>query len=136
MNNIEGLQPLLEASDISKVFPRPSGPLTVLNDVDFVLQKKQAIAVMGASGSGKSTLLNILGSLDHPNTGSFRFKGEALNFQNPQVVNHWRSHCIGFVFQNRFQRHGKPSDARSPTWPHNRGNKTTCQSFHGCHWPK
>jgi len=100
MNNIEGLQPLLEASDISKVFPRPSGPLTVLNDVDFVLQKKQAIAVMGASGSGKSTLLNILGSLDHPNTGSFRFKGEALNFQNPQVVNHWRSHCIGFVFQN------------------------------------
>ena len=100
MNNSNEFQPLLEAFDISKIFPRPMGALTVLQNVDFVLQPHQAIAVMGASGSGKSTFLNILGSLDHPNSGKFRFKGEDLNFRNPQVVNHWRSHHIGFVFQN------------------------------------
>ncbi len=100
MSSSCGTEPLLEALEISKVFFRPTGPLKVLDGLDFVLQQEQAVAVMGASGSGKSTLLNILGSLDHPSTGHFRYRGEVLDFGKRSVVDHWRSRRIGFVFQN------------------------------------
>ncbi len=100
MSSSYGSAPLLEALDVSKIFTRLTGDLTVLDGLNFVLQEKQAVAVMGASGSGKSTLLNLLGSLDYPTTGRFLHRGEILDFSRRSVVDHWRSRHIGFVFQN------------------------------------
>ncbi len=100
MNNPTSSIALLEGIAISKIFPRHSGNITVLNEVNFVLQERQAVAVMGSSGSGKSTLLNILGSLDHPTSGQFKFRGKHLNLKSSQVVDNWRTQHIGFVFQN------------------------------------
>lgn len=91
---------LLEGEGITKIFHRSNGDLTVLDHCDFALEKGQAVAVIGASGSGKSTLLNILGALDQATQGVVRFQGETLDFSRRQVVDHWRSRLIGFVFQS------------------------------------
>jgi putative ABC transport system ATP-binding protein len=54
---------------------------------------------MGPSGSGKSTLMNLLGCLDSPTSGSYRFKGievETLNKDQRSLI---RRHALGFIFQ-------------------------------------
>ena len=100
MNEAGSGIPLLEAREIRKIFPRPDGDLTVLDGCEFTLEKGQTIAVVGESGSGKSTFLNILGSLDHPTSGSILHEGKTLDFNQRAVADQWRSRHIGFVFQS------------------------------------
>ncbi len=92
----------LAARRISKFFPRKGGRVKVLEECDFVLQKGEAVAVMGPSGSGKSTLLNMLGGLDKPTFGQVSFEGEPLNFHDAGGMTLWRSRGVGFVFQFHF----------------------------------
>ena len=69
------MTPLLEASDLTKRFPRSGGVVEVLAGCSLALAEGEAVAVMGASGAGKSTLLNILGGLDWPDAGEVRHRG-------------------------------------------------------------
>ena len=57
---------MLQVSNLSKQYPTPRGPLTVLSDVSFSLAPGDAAAIMGPSGAGKSSLLYILGALEPP----------------------------------------------------------------------
>jgi putative ABC transport system ATP-binding protein len=54
---------VLAAEQLTKTYPSPAGPLTVLDAVSFSLDRGQSAAVMGPSGSGKSSLLYVLGGL-------------------------------------------------------------------------
>ncbi len=99
MNKTAGASCLLEGIGLRKEFPRPEGPLVVLDDSHFQLREKEAVAVVGASGSGKSTFLNILGALDTPTAGELRYRGRPLDTHNQQVVDQWRLARVGFVFQ-------------------------------------
>jgi putative ABC transport system ATP-binding protein len=54
---------------------------------------------MGPSGSGKSTLMNLLGCLDTPTSGSYRFKGIAVENLNKDQRSLLRRHALGFIFQ-------------------------------------
>ena len=54
---------------------------------------------MGPSGSGKSTAMNILGCLDTPTSGSYRFQGLAVEQLDRKQRALLRRHCLGFVFQ-------------------------------------
>ena len=90
----------LEARSLSKAFPAPSGPLSVLSDVSFTVAERERIVVMGPSGSGKSTLLSILGGLESPTSGSVKL-GEV----NPYTLSgtqraKFRNQNIGFIFQD------------------------------------
>ncbi len=100
MSDSKGGVPLLETRGIRKVFQRSDGELVVLDGCDFILEEGQAIAVMGESGSGKSTFLNILGALDHSTSGQVFHQGRLLDFGRRELVDQWRSHQIGFVFQS------------------------------------
>ena len=91
---------ILEARSLSKAFPTPSGPLSVLSDVSFTVADRERIVVMGPSGSGKSTLLSILGGLETPTSGSVKL-GEV----NPYTLSaaqraRFRNQNIGFIFQD------------------------------------
>ena len=71
-----------------------------LNKVNIQIQEGEFVAVMGPSGCGKSTLLNILGLLDRPSSGIYRFGDtEVQNFSEKQSTRFIRGN-IGFIFQS------------------------------------
>ena len=67
--------PMLIVSHVSKQYPSPQGPLSILDDVSFSLEAGEAAAIMGPSGSGKSTLLYTLGALEPPTSGTVTLDG-------------------------------------------------------------
>jgi lipoprotein-releasing system ATP-binding protein len=91
---------MLVVSGVSKSYPTPRGPLTVLADVSCSLAPGQAAAVTGPSGSGKSSLLYILGALEPPSSGSVVLNGrDPFSLTGAQLAT-FRNQEIGFVFQD------------------------------------
>lgn len=91
---------MLQVSNVSKHYPTPRGPLTVLSGVNFTLAPGEAAAVTGPSGSGKSSLLYILGGLEPPSEGVVSLGGADLYALRPSDLADFRNSRIGFVFQD------------------------------------
>lgn len=90
---------MIELTDISRTYEVGSGPVHALRHIDLHLAAGDYLSIMGPSGSGKSTLLHLLGCLDRPTTGSYRFEGREtshLTDLDLSLLRRWR---IGFVFQ-------------------------------------
>jgi lipoprotein-releasing system ATP-binding protein len=91
---------MLVVENVSKEYATRSGPLPVLREIQFALNRGESLAVTGPSGSGKSTLLHILGTLDQPSTGSVTLEG-TNPFKLPEAeLAAFRNRRIGFVFQD------------------------------------
>ncbi|GEL19917.1 ABC transporter ATP-binding protein [Pseudonocardia asaccharolytica] len=75
-------------------------PVVALRGVDLRVRTGDWLAVVGPSGSGKSTLLNIVGCLDRPDEGSYRFDGLDVTSLSDRGRAGLRSHRFGFVFQS------------------------------------
>ena len=91
---------MLRVEHITKEYPTPHGPLTVLADVSMTLSPGDAAAIMGPSGSGKSTLLYILGALEPPTSGTVTLDGRNPFELDPNALATFRNDQIGFVFQD------------------------------------
>jgi len=91
---------MLAVNRISKSYPTPRGPLTVLSEVSFSLDRGDAAAIMGPSGSGKSSLLYILGGLEPPSSGTVTLDGRNPFDLEPNALAAFRNRSIGFVFQD------------------------------------
>ncbi len=91
---------LIQLSGIHKSYKKPSGDINVLCDLELEVDSGEFVAIMGASGSGKSTLLHILGCLDRPTSGCYRFSGRGVDEMADDQLSDIRAHEIGFVFQN------------------------------------
>jgi lipoprotein-releasing system ATP-binding protein len=90
----------LEVRDLCKEYPTPAEPLVVLRGVSLTLAPGETLAIVGPSGSGKSTLLNILGTLDHPTSGSVLL-GDANPFAlSATDLAKFRFQRVGFIFQD------------------------------------
>ncbi|AVP97697.1 macrolide ABC transporter ATP-binding protein [Ahniella affigens] len=90
---------LIELRGITKVFGTGQAAFQALRGVDLDIHDREFVAVMGASGSGKSTMMNILGCLDVPTGGTYRFHGipvEAFDQDQRALL---RRRYLGFVFQ-------------------------------------
>ncbi|MCC7217369.1 MAG: ABC transporter ATP-binding protein [Burkholderiales bacterium] len=72
----------------------------VLHGIDLVLRQGEFAALIGPSGSGKSTLLNVIGLLDHPDTGRILIEEQATQGLEDDVRTRLRGRAIGFVFQH------------------------------------
>ena len=92
--------PLLVARGLGKQVALPSGPLTILADVEFGIAAGEAFAIVGASGSGKSTLLSLLAGLDTPSSGQVLLAGEDIGALDEDGRAALRAEKVGFVFQN------------------------------------
>ncbi len=91
---------ILELEHIEKDYGTPQRPVPVLHDVNLKLEQGEYLAIMGPSGSGKSTLMNILGYLDVPTRGVYRFDGEDNTRASDAKMAMVRNRKIGFVFQS------------------------------------
>ena len=90
----------LVVSNLAKSFPGSPDSLTVLRDVSMELSAGDSVAIVGPSGSGKSTLLQILGTLDHPDTGTVSINGINPFELDENALAQFRNQHIGFVFQD------------------------------------
>ncbi len=72
----------------------------VLHGIDLVLQQGEFAALIGPSGSGKSTLLNVIGLLDHPDSGRILIEEQATQGLADDARTRLRGRAIGFVFQH------------------------------------
>jgi putative ABC transport system ATP-binding protein len=91
--------PLLELRGVTKTYGSGATAFQALRGVDLTVARGEFVAVMGASGSGKSTTMNIIGCLDVPTSGSFRFKGFAVEQLDQDQRALLRRRYLGFVFQ-------------------------------------
>ena len=91
--------PLLELCGVTKVYGTGSAAMEALRGVDLRIYAGEFVAVMGPSGSGKSTCMNILGCLDTPTVGPYRFQGLDVGQLTRNQRALLRRHYLGFVFQ-------------------------------------
>jgi NitT/TauT family transport system ATP-binding protein len=77
-------QVILEADNISKVFPTEKGDITVLENVSFKAYRREFLSIIGPSGCGKSTLIRILSGLESASRGKVLLDGEAVDKPGPE----------------------------------------------------
>jgi len=93
---------VVEAHDVSRVFPMPAGPVVAVRDVTLGIEAGEHVAISGPSGCGKSTLLHLLGCVDAPSQGSLVFEGRDVSTLTDRQRSVIRLTRIGFVFQRFF----------------------------------
>lgn len=91
---------MIEFKDLQKVYVMGEEQVAALAGISLVIDRGEFTAIIGPSGSGKSSLMNILGGLDRPTAGTYRFEGEDVGqFDDDQLAD-FRRRRIGFVFQS------------------------------------
>ena len=91
---------IISVEHVFKSVTDSTGTLDILRDIDFSLQPKETVAIVGASGSGKSTLLSIMAGLDTPTRGTVRIDGQDLFALDEDERAALRARKMGFVFQS------------------------------------
>ncbi|HPL96474.1 MAG TPA: ABC transporter ATP-binding protein [Smithellaceae bacterium] len=85
--------------NLSKTFIKDGNRIEVLRNLNLEIKKGESLAVVGVSGAGKSTLIHILGTLDHPTSGTLAINGQNVFEWNEKKLAAFRNKMIGFVFQ-------------------------------------
>jgi putative ABC transport system ATP-binding protein len=91
--------PVIELSQVTKIYGHGEGEVRALRGIDLRIQPGEFMAVMGPSGSGKSTCMNVLGCLDTPSSGTYKFLGVPVGTMNADQRALLRRNYLGFVFQ-------------------------------------
>jgi nitrate ABC transporter ATP-binding subunit len=84
-------EPFLIVDRVSKTYPTPKGPYTVLEGVDLTIFESEFVCLIGHSGCGKSTLLDMVSGFRKPSTGEVRLQGKQISRPGPDRM---------VVFQN------------------------------------
>ena len=92
-------RPLIALAGLRRSFTRGGVTTEVLRGIDLTIEAGEFVAIMGESGSGKSTLMNILGLLDVPTGGTYRFGGQEVATLSRADQARLRRDVFGFVFQ-------------------------------------
>jgi putative ABC transport system ATP-binding protein len=91
---------IIETENLKKVYRTDVVETTAVDGINFTLKEGEFVSIMGPSGCGKSTLLHILGLIDSPSDGAYRFLGEDVSkYAESRRAKIRKSH-IGFVFQS------------------------------------
>ena len=91
---------IISVEHVFKSVTDSTGTLDILRDIDFSINSKDTVAIVGASGSGKSTLLSIIAGLDTPTRGTVHLAGQNLFAIDEDDRAAWRAQKVGFVFQS------------------------------------
>lgn len=91
---------MIQIKNLKKSFRTEEVETLALNDVNLNIKNEEFVAIMGPSGCGKSTLLNIIGMLDSPTEGSYKFAGHEVGNLKERQRTQLRKGNLGFVFQS------------------------------------
>ena len=91
--------PVIDARQLRKTYHVGDQVIRALDGVDVLVERGEMVAITGASGSGKSTLMQVLGCLDHPDSGEYYLDGEEVAKLTGDRLASIRNRKIGFVFQ-------------------------------------
>ena len=90
---------IISIQSVSKIYNLGETVVKALDNVSLSIYDNDYISIMGPSGSGKSTLMNIIGCLDVPTKGKYKFKDELISDMDDNQLANIRNEKIGFVFQ-------------------------------------
>jgi putative ABC transport system ATP-binding protein len=93
-------RPVLQLEGVRRTYGEGTAAVHALAGIDLTVTAGEFVAFMGPSGSGKSTCLQILGCLDSPTAGTYRFLDVRVNDLDPDQRALLRRHWLGFVFQS------------------------------------
>lgn len=94
-----GAPALIQLRALTKTYGSGDAAFQALRGVDLDIREGEFVAIMGPSGSGKSTLMNVLGCLDSPTTGEYRYEGIPVGPLTTDQRALMRRHALGFIFQ-------------------------------------
>src|SRR6202167_6828352 len=90
---------VLEARGLRKIYGQGPSTITVLDGVDFAIERGEMVAIVAPSGAGKSTFLHLLAALDTPTSGTVYFGAKAIDTLGDEELADYRNRAIGFVWQ-------------------------------------
>lgn len=90
---------IIELEHINKYYQMGENQLHVLKDVSLTVEKGDYLAILGPSGSGKSTLMNVIGCMDHADSGEYVLDEEIIHKAKESELTKIRNEKIGFIFQ-------------------------------------
>ncbi len=90
---------LVEIRNVSKSYTKGDQSISVLENIDLSIERKEFIALMGPSGSGKSTLLNLIAGFDSVDSGVISVDGLDISSLSQADLARWRALHVGFIFQ-------------------------------------
>ena len=91
---------MIEIEALTKTYVMGDEVIAALGGVSLSIDRGEHVAIVGPSGSGKSTLMNVLGGLDRPTGGAYRFESEPVAEFDDDELASFRNRRIGFVFQS------------------------------------
>lgn len=89
----------LEIEKIRKSYGTSENKTEVLKGIEFGVEKGEICVLLGPSGCGKSTLLNIIGGIDHADSGYISIGGERTADMNEKMLTKYRRKHLGYIFQ-------------------------------------
>ena len=90
---------IIDLKGITKFYELGTQTVKALDGIDLDIDERELVSIMGQSGSGKSTLMNIIGCLDVPTSGSYKFEDMEVSELDDNDLAQIRGEKIGFVFQ-------------------------------------
>ena len=90
---------VLELINISREFSLNNNSLRVLSDVNFSINQKERVALIGPSGAGKTSFLHIAGLLELPTAGEVYINNNIIDWNSDKTLSQHRLKDIGFIFQ-------------------------------------
>ncbi|ALA40557.1 MULTISPECIES: ABC transporter ATP-binding protein [Paenibacillus] len=90
---------VIEIKELKKMYEVGGQKIQALRSVNLSISEGEFVAIMGPSGSGKSTMMNVIGCLDHPDTGEYYLDGYSILDARENELSEIRNQKLGFVFQ-------------------------------------
>ena len=94
------METILSIEHVEKYYGSKSSLTKALDNVSFVVEKGEYVAIMGASGSGKTTLLNCISTIDKVTSGHIYVAGQDITKLKGNSLNRFRREELGFIFQD------------------------------------